>query len=359
MKPLVSILIPAYNAERWVAATLRSALAQTWPRKEIILVDDGSTDRTLSIARTFETEGVRILRQENQGSAAARNKAASLCQGDYIQWLDADDLLAPDKVATQIDALDRCANGRVLASCGWGKFLYRPYRAKFVSSDLWCDLSPAEWLIRKMGRNLHMQTATWLISRELCEAAGPWDTTMYVDDDGEYFCRVLLASQGVRFVPDAKVYYRTLATASVSYIGRSSRKMDAQLRSMQSHIQCLLSLEDSTRTRAASVAYLQNWLGSFYPDRRDLAECAKQMATELGGQLTPPRLSWKYAWIRRMFGSDLAFRAQRRLPRLTWFVRRPWDKALLWVEGSRFRIGSAGTDSPAAKPLKARGVSCP
>jgi len=81
MKPLVSILIPAYNAEKWVGAAIASALGQTWRHKEIIVVDDGSTDRTLAVAREFESKGVCVMTQPNQGAAAARNKALSLRQG--------------------------------------------------------------------------------------------------------------------------------------------------------------------------------------------------------------------------------------------------------------------------------------
>src|SRR6267378_3785357 len=112
MAPLVSILIPAYNAERWVDDTIRSALAQTWPRKEIIIVDDGSRDQTLSIARQFASKNVFIATQQNQGVCAARNKAIELCQGDYIQWLDADDLLGPDKIAKQMEAAEECRSKR-------------------------------------------------------------------------------------------------------------------------------------------------------------------------------------------------------------------------------------------------------
>ena len=98
MKPLVSILIPAFDAQEWIADTIKSAVGQTWPRKEIIVVDDGSRDQTLSIARQFASKEVSVVTQANQGAAAARNHAFSICQGDYIQWLDADDLLAPDKI---------------------------------------------------------------------------------------------------------------------------------------------------------------------------------------------------------------------------------------------------------------------
>src|SRR6266576_6242361 len=106
MAPLVSILIPAYNAERWIADTINSALAQTWPRKEIIVVDDGSEDQTLWVSRQFASKNVSVVTQENRGASAARNKAFELCQGDYIQWLDADDLLAPAKIAKQTEVLD-------------------------------------------------------------------------------------------------------------------------------------------------------------------------------------------------------------------------------------------------------------
>ena len=123
MDPLVSILIPAFNAEHWIAETLNSATNQTWARKEVIVVDDGSTDRTLEVARQYVCENVVVTSQTNQGAAAARNKALSLCQGDYIQWLDADDLIAPDKVALQMKAALEEGNPRLLYSGEWAHFL--------------------------------------------------------------------------------------------------------------------------------------------------------------------------------------------------------------------------------------------
>ena len=169
MKALVSIIIPAYNAQEWIADTVQSAIAQTWPAKEIIIVDDGSRDRTAEIARRFASKQVLVVSKENQGAAAARNHGLRLSQGDYIQWLDADDLLAPDKIERQLAALREIDNRRLLLSSSWAYFNYRTHRARFVPTSLWQDLSPVEWLLRKMGENLHMQTATWLTSRELAE----------------------------------------------------------------------------------------------------------------------------------------------------------------------------------------------
>jgi glycosyltransferase involved in cell wall biosynthesis len=218
MDPLVSILIPAYNVERWIRDSLASALVQTWRRKEIIVVDDGSSDRTLEIARSFSSRKVLVVSQENQGASSARNRALSLCQGDFIQWLDADDLLAPDKIRRQIECSFECQDPGILFSAEWGYFAHRTAHARFRPTPLWNDLTPAEWLIRKMSYNLHMQTATWLVSRQLTQATGPWDVRLVNDNDGEYFCRAILASNGVRFVRGAKVYYRIGSRKRLSYI---------------------------------------------------------------------------------------------------------------------------------------------
>jgi len=332
---MVSILIPAFNVQEWIGDTLCSAIGQTWEPKEVIVVDDGSTDQTLEIARRFESESVRIVTQENHGAAAARNKAFSLSRGDYIQWLDADDLLAPDKIERQMEVMKQCQSKQTLVSAAWGKFRYRSYKAKFVRTALWCDLSPTEWLLRRMGQNLYMQTATWLVSRELTEVAGPWDTRLLGDDDNEYFCRILMASDGVRFVPDAKVYYRSFGYGGLGYVGLSNEKIEAHWLSMQSHVRYLQSLEDSERVRAACVRYLHTSLPRFYPQRPDIIRVAEQMARNLGGELKVPRSSWKFAWIRAIFGPHVAKRVQTTLYGLKCLVFKSWDKALFRIENRR------------------------
>jgi glycosyltransferase involved in cell wall biosynthesis len=354
MKPLVSILIPAFNAQPWIAETLRSATAQTWPAKEIIVVDDGSKDGTAAIAKQFEHKGVRVVTQKNQGAAAARNTAFSLSRGDYIQWLDADDLLAPDKIACQMQAAEHDPGQRVMLSGAFAKFMYRWYRAEFIPTDLWTDLSPADWLVRKMGQNLYMQTATWLVSRELSEAAGPWNTSMLSDDDGEYFCRVLLKSEGVHFVPQARAYYRALGTDSLSRMDESGRKTEALWHSMRLHIAYLRSLEDSPRSRAACLSYLQKRMIYFYPSRFDLVQQAQQLAAEMGGHLGPPHLSWKYAWIQRVFGWSLAQRASLSLSRVRLSGKRMVEKTLFRLESqaaaTHMEHAEAGTGQPGHKP---------
>ena len=332
VKPVVSILIPAYNAQKWIAETIQSALAQTWERKEIIVVDDGSTDQTLAIARQFSSRGVAVTTQKNAGAAAARNQAFKLCKGDYIQWLDADDLLSPDKIARQIEKAEHDGSRRLLLSSGWGTFYYRLRKANVSRSPLWCDLLPAEWLFRKMGQNIHMQTATWLVSRELTEAAGPWDTRLLGDDDGEYFARVLMASAGTRFVAGPTVYYRVSGHGRLSYIGKSDRKMRALFLSMQLHIKYLLSLDDSPRTQAACMTYLRNWLPSFYPERLDILTEAREMAAMLGQPLEIPEISWKYAWIEALCGRQAAKQTQMFYNRRKIDVEKLWDRVMFNLE---------------------------
>ncbi len=342
MEPLVSILIPAYKAAEWLPGSLESAIMQTWRNKEIIVVDDGSPDDTLAVAKRYESPTVKVHTQKNQGAAAARNTAFSLSSGDYIQWLDADDLISPEKVASQVAAL-RGRSNRVLASGGWAYFMYRKRRADFVPTALWCDLTPLEWMLRKMEQNLHMQTATWLVSREVTEAAGPWSTQLLGDDDGEYFCRVLLQSEAVKFVPEAKVFYRASGASSLSYIGHSGRKIETHFQSMQLHIDYIRSLDDSPRVRAACVNYLQTWLVAFYPERPDIVARAQRLAEELGGGLRPPQFSPKYAWLERFGGPELAKRAQVVARNTRWSIARSLDKMLMHAENRLATASKNGT----------------
>lgn len=328
MKPLVSILIPAYNAEAWIADTVQSALAQTWARKEVIIVDDGSWDRTLAVARRFSSPQVSVVTQENQGAATARNQALARAQGDYIQWLDADDLLSPDKIESQMRLVEAGAPPRTLLSCGWAHFIYRASRARFTPTPLWEDLSPVEWLMRKCESNAHMQTATWLTSRELTAAAGPWDNRLMSDDDGEYFSRVIMHSNAIKFAPNAKVYYRVTGASRLSHIGRSDAKKNAMWLGMELQIGYLRSLADTPRVRAACVTYLQNWLYHFYPERPDLVERARTLAVELGGELRKPRLSWKYDWLQTTLGWNATKHIRANYNYWKASLLQAWDKAL-------------------------------
>jgi hypothetical protein len=143
---------------------------------------------------------------------------------------------------------------------------------------------------------------------------------------------VLLASEGTRFVPESKVFYRITSSNRWSFIGTSDKKKDAMLLSMKLHIQYLRSLEESDRVRKACVTYMQNWLGHFYPERPDIVLELQTLAAELQGHLEMPQLRWKYAWMEPIFGFDAAKRAQMMLPQLKASVLRSWDKAMYRLE---------------------------
>ena len=297
------------------------------------MVDDGSTDRTAEVARQFKD--VKLVSTENCGLSGAENNAFPLIQGDYIQYLDADDLLPPDKIERQLAALREGDSSRVLLSSPWAPFYYGIRHARFVRNSLWQDLSPVEWLLRKMRENIHMQNATWLVSRELAKAAGPWDTRLDFDQDGEYFCRVLLASEGTRFVPETGIYYRITGEKRVSFIGNSDKKKDSLLLTMKLHIQYLRSLEDSERVRKACLAYIQRWCRNFYPERPDLMQEARQLATMLGGRLEIPELSWKYVCIQKLFGFAVAKRVFHRWNHYKSSVVRYWHRTLFYLQGQK------------------------
>jgi hypothetical protein len=125
MKPLVSILIPAHDLEKWIADTIRSGVAQTWEQKEISIVDDGSTDQTLAIAQQFASESVLFVKQDNRGARQSEAKLfRSAREITFNGWMRRFAGFRQDYPADV-----RARYGRTLLSSSWGHFIYRPYRA--------------------------------------------------------------------------------------------------------------------------------------------------------------------------------------------------------------------------------------
>ena len=264
MTDLVSILIPAYNAERWVRDAILSSINQTWPNKEIIVVDDGSSDNTHKVAKALGSKTVKVISQPNAGACEARNNAFKLAQGEYIQWLDADDLLHPEKLSRQLSRGDGGRDSLSLLTCAWGTFFFCRERAKFLRNSLWQDLRPVDWMVKKFTDGVWMNPSAWLVSRRLAELSGPWDKRLSSsgDDDGEYICRVITKSQVVKFVPEAKSYYRQGNFEGLSW-RKAEKAPEALFLALSQCIAHLRSLEDSTRTREACLRFLQNGLAEF------------------------------------------------------------------------------------------------
>src|ERR1035437_7664048 len=232
----------------------RFRLAPTHPHCEIIVVDDGSTDSTLAVARSYESREVRVLSQANSGASAARNRALQLARGDFIQYLDADDLLSPEKIAAQLTVLHARAPG-ILATCRWGRFEDDPARARFVDAVVFRHFPPVDYLLPHTREARMMHPGAWLVPRNVADRAGPWDERLSLNDDGEYFARVVLASAGIVFTPDpAAAYYRSGIGGSLSQ-RRSPRALASLALSVELVAAHLAAAEDSDRTRQALADY--------------------------------------------------------------------------------------------------------
>jgi glycosyltransferase involved in cell wall biosynthesis len=282
---LVSILIPCYNAEKWLAETLESALAQTWKNIEIIVVDDGSTDNSLAIAKTFESNKLKVISQENRGASAARNRGLLDVQGDFIQYLDADDLLSEDKISLQLKLIYR-EGLDYIASASWARFFNASSEATFTPELVWKDMSPTDWLVCSWKQGGMMPVHGWLISRSISESAGCWNEDLSLNDDGEYFCRVILASKGVKFCENAKSFYRSGIRGSISRTVSYTAAKSA-LRSLELCADYLLSSENSPRTCSALATQFQLFAYQFDPFYSDLSQIAIQHVQVLGGASIP------------------------------------------------------------------------
>lgn len=305
--PLVSILIPCYNSARWIAATLDSALAQTHPRCEIIVVDDGSTDGSAALVERYIARGVKLVRQPNAGAAAARNTALRHARGEFIQYLDSDDLLAPDKIARQVAAVAAAPAGTIAAG-PWGRFTDDPGAAVFQPEAVWADLGPVEWLARSWAGGGMFPPVVWLVPRSLCDAAGPWNEALSLDDDGEYFSRVLLRAAHVRFVPEARSYYRAHGGPRVS-AGRGRKAALSSFTSTEVKARALLAAEDSPRVRLALAHLWQRFIWEQCAAAPDLAATAEERLKAFPA-LPPPAGPSAYQFAARLLGWRRARRLQ-------------------------------------------------
>ena len=196
--PLVSIIIPCYNAQNFVAAAITSALRQTHIPCEIIVVDDGSTDDSVHIARSF-ADRLCLLTQHNQGAPAARNAGLAQASGEYIQFLDADDELFPDKIDTCLQAfsedvdivftgyLDEDAERR-----RGGSWLRRLAYLAQGAPLKWDPHDPGSSALR-----YPVSTNAPLFRRDILRRVGGWNESIRNNQDIELIFR--LASSGARF----------------------------------------------------------------------------------------------------------------------------------------------------------------
>jgi glycosyltransferase involved in cell wall biosynthesis len=308
MNPLVSVLMPAYNAAPFVADAIRSVLAQTWPRVEAIVVNDGSRDDTGAVARSVADPRVRVIDQENRGQSAAENAAYRAAQGEYIVFLDADDLISPDKVATQLRRLRDAAPGAV-AFHPWGRFYTDPAETRFVPEPFWRDIDPVDFHVEMWERSSMIQGACYLLPRALVERAGPWDETLSLINDFDFFPRVLLGAERLLFCPEPVLHYRSGRSAALS-AARSPAAWDSAYRATVGGTTRLLARENSPRTRRASARAFEEFVYAAYPAVPALRRRAWARVRELGGPYFRPQMGPRMRLLSRVVGWKLAKRIQ-------------------------------------------------
>ena len=146
-----------------------------------------------------------------------------------------------------------------------------------------------------------------------------------------------LRPRGRALLTDKSAFTESRSQAGLSHIGASDKKKTAMAMGMKLYIQYLRSVEDSERTRRASVTYLQNWYEHFYPERADIVAEFQSLAAELGGKMEEPRLRWKFAWMKPLFGWKTAKWAQRALPQFKATCLRNYDKTVHRLQSGRSR----------------------
>ncbi len=307
-----------YNAAPFVEAAVRSAVAQTWPEKEIIVVDDGSTDGSGDILRRFASDGVKVIRQANGGPSAAANRGAREAAGTYVKFFDADDILDAVTVERQVERLD--GSTTAVASAEWGRF-YGDDLSTFVLNPetVWRDMPSLDWLVEACAEaRPMMQCGMFLIPRAVLDRAGPWDERLSLLNDFEFFTRVLCCSSDVRFARGARLYYRSGIRGSVSR--RNDREAArSAFDSLTGGTSRLLSRRDDAAARRACANMLQDFVYWCYPDHPDLRRKAVSRISALGGSDLPPSGGPRYQRLRRIVGWKLARRIERRARR--WGVR--------------------------------------
>ena len=303
----VSVLIPCFNAGKYIGEALNSVFRQTWPEIEVIVVDDGSTDDSADIVRRFAGRNMKLMTQNNRGQTAALNVCLANASGDFVQYLDADDVIDPTKIELQMRRIiDRPG---YVASAEWGRFCDSIDNTRLNPETVWRDLDPVDWLAFSREDGLGMMfPALWLIPMQVVRAVGPWNESLTLNNDAEYFTRVLLTAERVLFCPGARCHYRSALPGSLS--GRKSAAAWASQFRVIELCECYVRThEDSERVRRGFALSWQHLAHACYPYEPALAERALMRGCALHAVNIRPSGGTAFKVLSRIIG----WRAARRL----------------------------------------------
>jgi len=247
-QPLVSIIIPTFNSKNYLKEAVSSALSQSYQPIEIIVIDDGSTDKTRDLFPEFENKGVLCFYIENGGASNARNYGLEKASGEYIQFLDADDIIEPTKIEKQLSLMQE--HKAEVCYSPWIDFKTHPkdgcqteFRFLHINHSL--IRTGKELMISYGMDNWFIPTVSWLVSKAVIEKAGYWNPAKCPNDDGEYFSRVLFWTKKVICCNENLAHYRLVAGDSLSKLN-STVKIEASFKSHK-QVEALLNTCDDKR----------------------------------------------------------------------------------------------------------------
>lgn len=258
MSKLVSVIIPCFNAQRWIAEAIDSCLQQTYPNIEVIVIDDGSTDNSLKIIKSY---GDRIIWKTgpNRGGNHARNKGFSLAKGDYIQYLDADDYLLPEKIERQVRCLEE--TGADVVYGDWRHKHHQPDGTAFFD-DIQVSGPKEDFLESLLSNENWVAPCAVLFTKAAVERCGVWDETLQVGQDRDFLISV--AMNGEKFVYQSGCYsiYRRYGQVTVS--------TSCKLRWLENHGLILRKVEQKLSQEGRfSEKYRQALAKSYYAMARE------------------------------------------------------------------------------------------
>lgn len=242
--PLVSIIIPCFNAERFIADAIRSALTQEYPNFEVIVIDDGSTDRSLEIIRSFD---VRWETGPNRGGSEARNRGIRLARAELIQFLDADDLLYPQKLQRQVQALNATGADMVYCDC---EFIGESASVLLHSREIGSQ-DPVQFIL---GGTL--PTPAVMHYRTNLLAAGGFTSGMACAQERDLHLRLACMGLRIAHLPEVLVTARRMAGSVSSDL---IKVIDQHIAIARRGYEMLKNLGTLTESRARALA---GWLAS-------------------------------------------------------------------------------------------------
>ncbi|RXJ46043.1 glycosyltransferase family 2 protein [Gelidibacter gilvus] len=303
---LVSIIIPNYNSLKFIKETLDCVFNQTHKNLEVIIVDDGSTDGSFEWIANLNQPNLKLAKNPKKGACAARNHGLRLAKGDYIQFLDADDVLDHDKIKAQVTLLEN--EPTKVAICSTRHF-YETIDEGVITDASFLDTTdtPGDFLLNLYGgdginHNMVAQHA-WLTPKSVMDKAGFWNEELVKDQDGEFFCRVAMASQGICFAEGVLCYYRKHRNAGSISSGKTEKHISSQFESLNSKAEQLSSFKDTKAYKNAMALQYKIIAIDAYPKHLAIYKTAIQNVKYFGGSAYMPVLGGKLIEsIKHLFG---------------------------------------------------------